>query len=107
MLIEAILSVCLTTPINQWKGDHDTGATCVYMDVEARKFPVYNISDLPEVMHQCMVWNSEGVATVQTKEHYKAIRNKLGRPAGATATLKAECRLHQYEAPLKCKDCGT
>ncbi len=107
MLVEAILSVCLMTPLNTWKGDPDSGATCVHMNVEGRTFPVYNLSDLPTVMQQCMMWNSQGIASVQTREHFKVIKNKLGHAEGATATLTAECKLKQYEAPFLCKDCET
>jgi hypothetical protein len=40
MFVEAILSVCLMTPINDWKGDRSTGPTCVHMNTGGRKFPV-------------------------------------------------------------------
>jgi hypothetical protein len=105
MFVEAILSVCLMTPINDWKGDLSTGPTCVHMNTGGRKFPVYNPRDLPTVMEQCMMWNSQGVYEVQTREHYEAILKKLGHATGAKGMLKAECRLHQYEQPFKCRDC--
>lgn len=107
MFVEAILFVCLSTPINDWKGDRTTGATCVHMNTGQRQFPVNNISDLPLVMHQCMVWNSQGIHEVQTREHFEAIKKRLQWPTGAKLMLKADCKLHMYEALFKCRDCNT
>lgn len=105
MFIEAVLYVCLSTPINDWKGDRTTGPTCVHMNTGQRTFPIYNLGELATGMEQCMMWNSQGIKEVQTREHFDAIRQKLKYSPDADATLHAKCVLHQYEEPFQCGDC--
>jgi hypothetical protein len=99
MLIEAILSVCLTTPILDWKGDMDSGPTCVRMPMGNRTF---------ESMGQCEFWLKQGKMEVSTKEHrdamYKLIPWK--EIEDATPMIKGECKATYFDEPYICQDCN-
>lgn len=98
MLIEAILSVCLTTPINDWKGDLDSGPTCVVMNTGNRTFTT---------MQQCVFWLKQGKMEVSTREHRDAIHRRLpwGQIEDADPLIKGECRAVIFHEPYICQDC--
>ena len=102
MFIEAILSVCLSTPINDWKGDLDSGPTCVVMNTGNRTFP----GDA-NGMKQCMHWVTQGKMEVSTREHRDAIHSRLpwGQIENADPIISGECRLKVFTEPYICQDC--
>ncbi len=100
MLIEAILTVCLSTPINDWKGDMDSGPTCVSMNTGNRQFPT---------MGQCIFWLKQGQQEVSTRKHRDALHRRIpwSTVEAATPIIKGECRVVIFEEAYRCKDCDT
>jgi hypothetical protein len=98
MIVEAILAICLNTPINDWKGDLDSGPTCVYMNTGNRTF---------DNLNQCIFWVQQGKMEVSTKEHRDALHRRLPWTTveGAEPIIKGECRVKLFEEPYLCQDC--
>jgi len=98
MLIEAILTVCLSTPINDWKGDLDSGPTCVSMNTGDRTF---------ETLGQCEFWLKQGDMEVSTRQHRDAIHRRLPWTTieKAHPVITGECRIIVFKKPYVCRDC--
>lgn len=102
MLIEAVLTICLTTALNDWKGDPDTGPTCIHMPIgEDTRF---------ESMGQCEFWLRQGLNTVSVREHRDVIYGLIPWDRvddDARPIIKGECRKVIFEEPYQCRDCDT
>jgi hypothetical protein len=104
MLIEAILTVCLSTPINDWKGDSDSGPTCVYMNISGRTFPA-----TPTGIQQCHHWVTQGKMEVSTREHRDALHRRLpwSTIEESYPVIKGVCKITWFEEPYICQDCDS
>ena len=90
-----MLFVCLTMTT--------TPDPCIFMNVAHREL---NSSS------QCHFWLEQGVTHIQSREHYEAIKQKLGTIGQSDAPLesnefyiKGECREKVLLQPFVCQDC--
>jgi len=96
-MFEAILLVCLTTPLNTWAGDRDVGPTCVRMNI-ASAAPFHTNG-------QCEFWLEQAKAEVQSPHHFEKIKQKLPNPQGSQYTIKGKCINEVFNEFFICPDC--
>ena len=97
MFYEALLLVCLVTPINGWIGDKDTGPTCIRA-VELANFPTIG---------QCKFWLQQGRMAAKTRKEIQKIKAMLnGNNSGEVGyRLTGKCIAKVFDEPLTCRDC--
>jgi hypothetical protein len=96
-MFEAMLFVCLTMVT--------TPDPCLFMNVVHREL---NSSA------QCHFWLEQGVTQITTREHYEAIKQKLGTIGSQLDSyedtqfyIKGECREQVILKPFVCAECDT
>jgi hypothetical protein len=90
MFYEALFVICSLSPINQWVGDQDSGATCVV--AEKANF---------ETLKQCEFRLRETLRVVRTHEEQKRIAMRLQGPY----SYDMSCKITVDQGLLDCVDC--
>lgn len=86
----AMFIVCSVSPINDWTGDRDTGATCVI--AEKATFPT---------LDQCEFRLRDTLRVVRTKEEQSKLATRLKGPY----TYDMSCKVTFGQGFLDCVDC--
>ena len=98
-MFEAILLICVLTPLNNWVGTEDTGSNCVYMNTgRTEQFPT---------LGQCNFWLKQAKMEAQQKEHYDVIQQRLPSALEGRYKIKGKCTHIVFDDNYICQDCGT